>query len=354
MATLKLRGRAASKVRVGHVIKGVLSGKIPDEQGRLVTEAAIVDVHHVYKQLVRAQNDTRHKKLKPMVYSSFVCQFRFAEKLGLVHLIRKEPLLFPPSNGHLYTFRVHDGNIGEISQRHIYSLTPVGLADELSWTNLTQAYIQHWVAPQSAPEYEIAAKVYTFKKIPSIIAFTELKTYLQAMTATAKELFNLSYSVGDWATYFSDRSKVSKIADYNKLSDIIDNQLSVALENNKPKEAIEVLNNMIAILGRIHEKGSRMTEEQATEEPETATIQSKLHGLMDSDNKAKSIKALRSALEQLDEDKFEGISDVTDAIDEYDDIGRAGLSAEEYADDKQTAFDEIDEAIDGITETEEE
>jgi flagellar motor component MotA len=147
---------------------------------------------------------------------------------------------------------------------------------------------------------------------------------------------------------------VSSDKNYKKLATIVDEQLSKALENNKPKEAIEILNNMIKIIEKIHEKGSRMTEEQATEEPETATIQSKLHGLMDSDNKAKSIKALRSALEQLDEDKFEGISDVTDAIDEYDDIGRAGLSAEEYADDKQTAFDEIDEAIDGITETEEE
>jgi hypothetical protein len=350
----KLRGRAASKVRVGHIIKGVLSGKIPTEEGHLVTEAAIVDVHHVYKQQIRDNNMTRSKKLKPMVYSSFVCQFRFAEKLGLVTLVRKEPMLFPPPNGNLYTFRVADGNIGEISQRHVYSLTPTGLADELSWTNLTQAYIQHWVAPQAAPEYEAVGKVYTFKKIPSVIAFTELKVYLQAMTATEKELYRTSSQVGDWADYFTERSKVSSDKNYKTLATIVDEQLSKALENNKPKEAIEILNNMIKIIEKIHEKGSRMTEEQATEEPETATIQSKLHGLMDSDNKAKSIKALRSALEQLDEDKFEGISDVTDAIDEYDDIGRAGLSAEEYADDKQTAFDEIDEAIDGITETEEE
>jgi hypothetical protein len=350
----KLRGRAASVVKVGQVIKNVLSGKEPDENGKLVTEAAIVDVHHVYKRLIHDLNGTRSKKLKPMVYSSFICQFRFAEKLNLVQLVRKEDMLFPPPNGHLYTFKVADGNIGEISKRHIYKLTPIGLQDEKSWTNLTQAYIQHWVAPQAAPEYEVVEKVYKFPMIPSMAALIGFRTYLQSTKMmTVADARTYSMRVGDWTEYFIDRAKVSGNADYTKLA-VLTEKLSVDLTDNPIKSSIDTLTTIIFALENVHAAGNKITQEQKTEEPKTATLQEKLHGLMDSAGKAKSIEKLRSALEELDQDKFEGIADVEGAIEDYESITRAGLTPTEFAEDRQTAFDEIDDAIDAVVEISEE
>jgi hypothetical protein len=348
MPSLKLRGRAASKVRVGDVIKKVLSGKEPDEDGKLLTEAAIVDIHHIYKKLIRDQNALRSKKLKPMVYSSFITQFRFAEKLNLVQLVRKEPMLFPPPTGNLYTFRVHDGNIGEISQRHIYKLTPIGMRDELSWTNLTQAYIQHWVAPQAAPEYEVVEKVYKFPMIPSMAALIGFRTYLQSTKVmTVADARTYSMRVGDWTEYFTARAKVSGNADYTKLA-LLTEQLSVNLTDNPIKSSIDTLTDIIAALEKVHSVENRQAQKQ--EKPEAETLQDKLHDLMDSDNKAKSIEKLRSALDELDHDKYEGIDDVESAIEDYESIERAGLTPAQYGEDRQSAFDEIDEAIDTIVE----
>jgi len=349
----KLRGRAASVVKVGQVIKRVLSGKEQTEDGKFVTEAAIVDVHHVYKRLVHDVNDTRSKKLKPMVYSSFITQFRFAEKLNLVELVRKEDMLFPPPNGHLYTFKVADGNIGEISKRHIYKLTDIGMQDELSWTNLTQAFIQHWVAPQAAPEYEVVPKVYKFAMIPSMAALNSFRNYLKSTKMmTVADARMHSMRVGDWTEYFTARAKVSGNSDYTKLAQLTE-QLSVDLTDNPIQSSVDILTTIIATLEKVHSADNRVDKEAVKEEKQPETLQETLHGLMNSDNKAKSIDKLRSALDEIDQEKYDGIADVEAAIEEYESIERAGLTPAEYGEDRQTAFDEIDEAIDAIVENEE-
>jgi FtsZ-binding cell division protein ZapB len=351
----KLRGRAASAVRVGQVIKNVLSGKLPNEEGKLVTESAIVDIHHVYKKLIKDNNATRSKKLKPMVYSSFITQFRFAEKLNLVELVRKEPMLFPPPTGHLYTFKVHDGNIGEISQRHVYRLTSIGEQDEKSWTNLTQAFIQHWVAPQAAPEYEVVPKVYVHQLIPSVSSFTRLRNHLISGNVTKVEADRIAEQVGDWIIYLQDRAEVSGRAEYTKLADSV-NTLYEYLAANKIKESIDLISIMIINLEKLHEKVQPTAEEHTVKEnkvEEPETLQETLHNLMDSTKQSKSIDKLRSALDELDHDKFEGIADVEGAIEDYESIERAGLTSAEYGEDRQAAFDEIDDAIDAIKEVDE-
>jgi hypothetical protein len=358
----KLRGRAASKVRVGMVIKGVLSGKIPNEEGRSVTESAIVDVHHVYKMMIKDQNMIRARKLKPMVYSSFITQFRFAEKLNLVQLVRKEDLLFPPPTGHLYTFKVHDGNIGEISKRHIYKLTPLGEQDELSWTNLTQAYIQHWVAPQKAPVYTVVEKVFKMSAIPYVKTLTNFRNKLISGVTRAQAII-YSSPVGDWSMYFEKRAKVSHNNEYDRLKEMA-NTLSEQLYENQVDRAIANLADMIVTLEKIHENVGSFTEEktesaetpaeatEGVEESELDAIKSKLHGLLNSDKKSASIEKLRYAIEGIDPDKYFNVEEVEAAIDEYESITRAGLTPEEYGEDRQEAFDEIGNAIDGITDNE--
>jgi len=360
----KLLGRAASAVRVGNVIKQVLSGKLPNEEGQRVTEAAIVDVHHVYKHLVKEQNMIRAKKLKPMVYSSFITQFRFAEKLNLVALVRKEDMLFPPPTGHLYTFKVHDGNIGEISKRHIYKLTPLGEQDELSWTNLTQAYIQHWVAPQKAPEYTVVEKVFKMSAIPYVKTLTNFRNKLLS-GVTREQAIIYSSPVGDWSMYFERRAKVSHNNEYNRLKEMADT-LSEQLYENQVDRAIANLADMIVTLEKIHENVGSFAEEktestesndeatEGVEESELDAIKSKLHNLLNSDKKPASIEKLRYAIEGIDPDKYFNVEDVEAAIEEYESIQRAGLTPEQYGEDRQEAFDEIGTAIDAITDNDEE
>lgn len=145
-----LRGRAATPVRPGLTIKGVLSGQVPLRTGNLVTEAAITDIHGAYKEQIRRENSTRPKikRLRGMTYRSFITLFRFADLLGLVELSREEPMLFPPPHGHLYSIRRHDGVHFVTSVRRIYKLTDNGKEDELSWTNLCKAWIENWPVPQ--------------------------------------------------------------------------------------------------------------------------------------------------------------------------------------------------------------
>jgi hypothetical protein len=367
MATLQLRGRAASSIRVGKLIKDVLSGRLASEDGKLVHEAAIVDIHHVYKQQIKENNMLRRKKLKPMVYSSFVCQFRFAEKLGLVELVRKEDMLFPPPSGHLYTFRVSDANIGEISKRHIYKLTNIGDQDELSWTNLTQAYIQHWVAPQKAPEYEALKKPYKFSAIPSRDQMYAFREYLRTGSFVEdKETKRLEYrdrnnelidlddyssKLGDWGMYFEDRQKVSpEKARYGQLSENVVRLTELLYERTIPNRiqlAIDLLANMILTLDRIHAAKQPAAEEA---EERSMTLTEALHSLMDAEHKEDSLIQLNAALDTLDEEHYEGINDVRDAIQEYEELEREGLTSEEYKDTKEELFGDIDTTIDNIAE----
>jgi hypothetical protein len=113
---------------------------------------------------------------------------------------------------------------------------------------------------------------------------------------------------------------------------------------------------MIINLEKLHEKVQPTAEEHTVKEnkvEEPETLQETLHNLMDSTKQSKSIDKLRSALDELDHDKFEGIADVEGAIEDYESIERAGLTSAEYGEDRQAAFDEIDDAIDAIKEVDE-
>ena len=147
-----LRGRAATPVRPGLVTKSVLLGETPLATGELVQEAAITDLHSAYKELVHRENTLRPraKRLKPMTKFSFKTLFKFAQLLGLVELVREEPMQFPPPGGPLYSLRKTDGIHVVTSTRRVFKITPLGAEDEKSWTNLCKAWIEGWPAPQKA------------------------------------------------------------------------------------------------------------------------------------------------------------------------------------------------------------
>ncbi len=81
--------------------------------------------------------------------------------------------------------------------------------------------------------------------------------------------------------------------------------------------------------------------------PDTLLID-RLLSLMNEDDKSKSIKALEKALAGLDYDQWTGLEEIEEAITEYKEITRAGISPEEYTEAKETAFDFIKETIEGI------
>ena len=148
-----LRGRAASPVRPGLVVKSVLLGQTPLATGELVFEAAIVELHGAYKELVRQENDLRPRarRLKPMTAYSFKTLFKFAQLLNLVELVREEPMQFPPPGGNLLQIRKPNGEpYVVVSVRRVFKLTAIGAEDEKSWTNLCRAWIDKWPAPQAA------------------------------------------------------------------------------------------------------------------------------------------------------------------------------------------------------------
>ncbi len=150
-----LRGRAATPVRPGLVVKSVLLGETPLATGELVTESAITDLHSAYQELIKRENTVRSrvKRLRGMTYPSFLKLFKFAQLLGLVELVREEPMQSPPPSGSLYSVRKSDEPDGlrvVFSVRRVFRLTSIGAQDERSWTNLCRAWIEAWPAPAKA------------------------------------------------------------------------------------------------------------------------------------------------------------------------------------------------------------
>lgn len=148
MTTVR-RGKAITPARPGVLIKQVLSGQRPLPDVGIVNEAAIVDLANAYKQFIAEQNQLRplKSKLKGMTYPSFLKLFKFAQLLNLVELVREEKMLFPPSNGNLYSVRkgVRGGISAAISNRRIFRLSQRGIDDDLSWTDLCRAWRENWV-----------------------------------------------------------------------------------------------------------------------------------------------------------------------------------------------------------------
>lgn len=139
------KGRGGQPSHPGLTIKKVLTGDIPLVSGEHVFEASITDIHNVYCEIVREQNQLRpkEKRLRGMTYGSFCTLFRLARYLGLVELIREESMLYPPKHRNLYRVNI-DPNTNElsvvVSKRRIFRLTEHGRNAEESWRNLHRAW----------------------------------------------------------------------------------------------------------------------------------------------------------------------------------------------------------------------
>lgn len=80
----------------------------------------------------------------------------------------------------------------------------------------------------------------------------------------------------------------------------------------------------------------------------TKSILDTLQEILDEERKAQSIKKLEKAIEGMDADLVEGLDDVESAIEDYRSCERAGMSNEEYTDEKANLFDQIVSAVEDV------
>lgn len=254
------RGRAASPIRPGLITKQVLLGEIPLETGELVTEAAITDLHAAYKALLYKHNQLRPraKRIGGMSHSSFYTMFKFSQLLGLVELVRTEPMNFPPPKGSLYSVEKIDEEVrAVISVRKIFRLTSIGKEDEKSWLDLTRAWKEGWSAPQKVavlPPTEIAppvekpprrekipvvapeAEVPVFKWVvsPSMRQYSLLLNHLlvveqldQSRDDVIVHIDDLATRIGDWVVAVEDSLEDAKLAKNVHLIDRLTSEKSL-------------------------------------------------------------------------------------------------------------------------------
>ena len=224
-----LRGRAATPVRPGFTVKGVLLGQIPLASGETVTEAAITDLHGAYKELIKQENDLRPRarRLRPMTAFSFRTLFKFAQLLKLVELVREEPMVFPPPGGDLLSIR-GSGDEAKVvkSTRRVFKLTAVGAEDERSWSNLNRAWRENWPAPakleyiepvkkeppprkpspkKEEPEEQVLFTPFVIPQNPTVINFRLLAAHLRILDSIGTdnpevitEMARLATSINKW------------------------------------------------------------------------------------------------------------------------------------------------------------
>lgn len=227
MATL--RGRAAFPIHPGKIVKLTLLGRIPLVTGELVEEAAITDIFGAYKGEVARVNELRprEKRIHGMRYSSFYTMFRFSRLLGLVQLVREEPMLFPPPGEPLLRIEKREGKAEvQVSTRKIFKLTETGALDEKSWSDLTRAWKEQWPRPQPLfvvyaevplpappkpkvklpPKPPIGFTPYEWHESPSVARFKSLLAHMRTLHASGlefpgvrEEVDRLSMLIGDWS-----------------------------------------------------------------------------------------------------------------------------------------------------------
>ncbi len=232
MATM-IRGRAASPIRPGFIVRDVLSGKIPLETGELISEAAITDLHSAYKEVVSRENALRPKarRLKGMTYRSFITFFKFSQLLKLVELVREEPMRYPPPGKTLYRMEMIAGVMTVTpAVRKIYKLSSIGAADERSWSDLRRAWQEQWPAPQKlevrveAPPVEkpvvekpapkekpVRFPTLRWISAPTLRQFGLLLNHLEKLNVYGPmdervivEMDSLSMKIGDWELSIED------------------------------------------------------------------------------------------------------------------------------------------------------
>jgi len=279
--TTILRGRAATPIRPGFVVKSVLLGQISLATGETVSEAAITDLHSAYKEAVRRENTLREKKdrLRGMTYRSFVTLFKFAQLLNLVELVREESMQFPPPGDPLLSFRKPDGIHFIPSVRRVFKLTAIGAQDELSWSNLCKAWREGWAAPQKVeyvppppppirppkevvkPEERVPVTGFTpYKWVtrPTVKEFRRLLGHLELLNELGIdapgiefEVDHLAMRIGDWILVIEDEledagsiDSTAAIAKFEKQLGHI-NVVSEALASKNLSMAIENLRRLI-------------------------------------------------------------------------------------------------------------
>jgi hypothetical protein len=98
--------------------------------------------------------------------------------------------------------------------------------------------------------------------------------------------------------------------------------------------------------GKIKNKVKSIKEE--AEAADYKKIIEQARQILDEGNKKKSISQLETLLGQLPDDLVSNKIDVQSAIEDYEGVERAGSTPEEYADEKQAAFESIQEALDEL------
>jgi hypothetical protein len=81
---------------------------------------------------------------------------------------------------------------------------------------------------------------------------------------------------------------------------------------------------------------------------EAEDILSQMQTVLNGEKKADTVKKLERLMDKADHDMFDGMDFIENAIDEYKNVERSGSTPEEYAEEKQTAFDGIQEQIDDL------
>mgnify|MGYP001566259242 FL=1 len=87
---------------------------------------------------------------------------------------------------------------------------------------------------------------------------------------------------------------------------------------------------------------------EAREREEMESLVSQIQTVLDESNRAPTLKKLKILMAQLNEDMVEGVEDIEAAIEEYEGIQREGLTPEEYRDERETAFQDIQDATQGL------
>ena len=147
-------------LRPGFVIFDVLSEvtTLRDYQGqgefRVITRkasggvAGISDIHRTYRINFRGEMDLRlhADRRQPMTYESFGKLFRKARAIGLVELVRLDPIPSDSPAAQLSTIR--DGEVVQ-SMKNIFQLTRAGReAGDAVWGNLNKAYLEGLSGPE--------------------------------------------------------------------------------------------------------------------------------------------------------------------------------------------------------------
>lgn len=161
ITSIKPRGRAASPIRPGLMVKQFLSGELPLADGRTVSEASIVELFNAYKSRVDYHNQFYERKhaIKGMNHRSFYTMFRFAQLLGLVEFVREEAAdwhrtgqITKSSSLTRVERSPETGRLSvRVSNRKVFKLTSIGELDVKSWLDLTRAWKEQWAAPQVVP-----------------------------------------------------------------------------------------------------------------------------------------------------------------------------------------------------------